>query len=77
MVKRGLGDTSFPGIFAKDVIYFRGFRRVRKKLLDDVSLYKKLYAGKIGFQQVKWVDEGLIKMPTLLPKKEVFDKIFK
>ncbi len=60
-VKRGLGDTSQPGIYAKDVVYFRGFRRIRKRLAGDIGLYAKLYAGKIGYKQVGWVDDGLIK----------------
>lgn len=67
-VKRGLSDTEMPGINAKDVVYFRGFRRVRKRYEEDPKFIQKLYAGKIGFTQVKWVDEGLIKKPKLLPK---------
>lgn len=76
-VKRGLGDTSIPGIYSKDVAYFRGFRRVRKKLANDSSLYKILYAGKISFKQIKWVEEGLIKKPKIVPSKEMFNEIFK
>ncbi len=77
LVKRGLGDTSKPGIFPKSASYFRGFRKVKRKLNADASLYNKLYAGKIGFKQVKWVDEGLIQEPTIVPSKELFKEVFK
>jgi hypothetical protein len=76
-VKRGLGDTSYPGIYAKDIVYFRGFRRVKKKLEANPSLYEKLYAGKISFKQCVWVDEGLIPKAKLVPTKEMWRDIFK
>ena len=40
----GLGDTSKPGIYSKDVVYYRGFRRVRKRLAEDPTAFAKLYA---------------------------------
>lgn len=76
-VKRGLGDTSYPGIYAKDVVYFRGFRKVSRKLEKDPSLYEKLYAGKIDFDQTEWVDEGLIPKADIVPNKELWKSIFK
>ena len=76
-VKRGLEDTSEPGIYAKDVAYFRGFRKVLKKLDEDPTLYKKLFAGKIDFKQCNWVDEGLVKKPEIVPTKEKWEEIFK
>lgn len=76
-VKRGLGDTSKPGIYARDIAYFRGFRRVRRKIAEDKSLYEKLYAGKIDFSQVKWVEDGIIKAPKIILDKKVLEKIFK
>ena len=76
-IKRGLGDTSYPGIYSKDVVYFRGFRRVRNKLEDDKSMYKKLYAGKIDFKQCSWVDSGLIPKAKIVPDKEEWKKIFR
>ncbi len=77
LVKRGLGDTSMPGIFVKPVVYFRGFRKVRKRFESDASLYEKLYAGKISFSQVSWVDEGLIREPKIVPSKKAFEDAFK
>ncbi|MDX9739081.1 MAG: DUF1704 domain-containing protein [Candidatus Dojkabacteria bacterium] len=76
-VKRGLGDTSYPGIYAKDVVYFRGFRKVAYRLEKDRSLYEKLYAGKIGFEQCEWVDTGLIPKAKIVPSKEMWKDIFR
>ena len=76
-VKRGLEDTSEPGIHAKDGAYFRGFRKVLRRLEEDPTLYTKLYAGKIDFKQCNWVDEGLIKKPMIVPTKEKWEEIFK
>lgn len=76
-VKRGLGDTSYPGIYAKDLVYFRGFRRVKKVLASDISMYEKLYAGKIDIKRTKWVDDGLIPKPRIVPTKELWKEIFK
>jgi hypothetical protein len=77
LVKRGLGDTSLPGIYAKSVVYFRGFRKIKKRMAMDVGLYEKLYAGKISFSQVKWVDEGLIKEAKIIPTRKMFENAFK
>lgn len=76
-VKRGLSDTSLGGVYAKDVVYFRGYRRVRRKIAEDETLYAKLFAGKISFNQVKWVDDGLIPKAKVVPTKADFEKIFK
>ncbi len=76
-VKRGLGDTSYPGIYAKDVVYFRGYRKVMKRLEKDASLYEKLYAGKIDFKQTVWVEEGLIPKAEIVPSKEMWKSIFR
>lgn len=76
-VKRGLEDTSYPGIYAKDVVYFRGFRKVMGRLEKDLSLYEKLYAGKIGFEQCEWVDTGLIPKAKIVPSRELWKDIFK
>ena len=76
-VKRGLSDTSYPGIYSKDLVYTRGFRKVIKEFKKEPGLYSTLYAGKIDFKQCEWVEEGLIKKPTILPPtKEEWNKIF-
>jgi len=76
-VKRGLGDTSYPGIYTKDSVYYRGLRRVMKRLQKEPRLYHELYAGKIDFKQCVWVEEGLIRKPSIMPPtKEEWDRIF-
>jgi len=76
-VKRGIADCSYPGIYSKDIVYFRGFNRVKKALERDKSLYEKLYAGKIDFKQCEWVDDGLIPKAKIVPSKEQWSDIFK
>ena len=77
LAKRGMGDTSLPGIYTKSATYFRGFRKIRKRLESDVSLYEKLFAGKISLKHVKWVEEGLIRGPKIVPTKRHFEDAFK
>jgi hypothetical protein len=76
-IKRGLGDTSYPGIYAKDVVYFRGFRKVKRILEKDPTMYEKFYAGKIDVKRARWVDEGLLPKPKVVPSKEKWKEIFK
>ncbi len=76
-VKRGLSDTSKHGIYAKDVVYFRGFRKVSARLAKNPSLYNMLYSGKITFKQCEWVEDGLIPKATNIPTKEEWLSIFK
>jgi len=76
-VKRGLSDTAYSGLYTKDICYFRGFRKVLRKLEKDPSLYELLYAGKIDFKQCKWVREGLLPRPKNVPTKERWQEIFK
>jgi hypothetical protein len=76
-IKRGLNDTAYSGLYTKDIVYFRGFRKILRKLEKDPSLYELLYAGKIDFKQCKWVREGLIPRAKNVPDKEAWEKIFK
>ena len=76
-VKRGLGDTSYPGIYGKDVVYFRGFRKVKRILEKDPTMYEKLYAGKIDIKRTRWVEEGLLPKARVVPSKEMWQEIFK
>ena len=76
-VKRGLADTAKPGIYTKDIVYFRGYRRVLKKLESDKSLYSLLYSGKIDFKQCNWVREGLLPKARIVPTKEMWSRVFK
>jgi hypothetical protein len=77
LAKRGMGDTSLPGVYTKSAAYFRGFRKVRKELALDASLYEKLFAGKISLKHVKWVEEGLIREARIVPTKKNFEDAFR
>lgn len=76
-VKRGLGDTSLSGIYAKDVVYFRGFRKVLAKLTKSPVFYDLLYSGKITFKQCEWVEEGLIPHADKVLTKKNWESIFR
>lgn len=79
-IKRGLCDTSKPGGYTKDAVYFKGFLLTRSRLLEggDV-LYRQLYAGKIPFKMVYLVNNGVIPKPKYVPDapkiKEFLDNI--
>jgi len=75
--KKGLGDASKLGVNTRDVVYFRGYRKVRRKLADNKSLINKMYTGKINFSQIKWIDDGLIKKPKFVLDEKVMKKVFK
>ena len=76
-VKRGLGDTNYPGIYTKDIVYFRGFKKVKRALEKDKLLYEKLYAGKIDLKQCEWVDDGLLPRAKIVPSKQEWNELFK
>jgi len=53
-LKRGFEDTSVPGVFAKEAMYYEGMIEV-KDFLDGGGNLKKLYAGKIGLTDLEYV----------------------
>ncbi len=64
--KRGLTDTSLPGGFIKDHLYFEG-RENLKKFIKKGGEIKLLFAGKIGLKDLPLVEQGIIAKPKLLP----------
>ncbi|MCP4810793.1 MAG: DUF1704 domain-containing protein [Proteobacteria bacterium] len=60
-LKRGLADPGAPGVYAKDVVYYRGHRRV-KAYLEAGKPVKDLFVGKVGLDDPvsEWLDAGLI-----------------
>lgn len=58
-IKRGLARPDLPGVFAKDTVYLRGYRRVRAWLDagGDIAL---LYVGKVGLHHPvgAWIRAG-------------------
>ncbi|MFC1733216.1 tyrosine/phenylalanine carboxypeptidase domain-containing protein [candidate division KSB1 bacterium] len=65
--KRGLTDTSQPGAFTKDFVYFKGYRMILDFVKNGGDL-RELYYGKINLQDLDLVKKvkGL-KAPTFLP----------
>ena len=65
--KRGLKDTSKPGAFTKDCVYFKGYRMI-KDFVDKGGDIRDLYYGKINLNDLDLVKKvkGL-KAPVYLP----------
>lgn len=64
--KRGLEDTEVPGGYIKDLVYFRGYQKV--KTLDEPTI-QRLYHGKIGIEHLSVLDEmDHVVPPKYLPK---------
>lgn len=55
-VKRGLQNTNQPGAFTKDLAYFNGQQTILQFIKDkDENEIKKLYVGKIGIADLKYL----------------------
>lgn len=54
-LKRGLADTSLPGLFARDAIYYQGMLDV-KNYLDQGGDPLPLFAAKTSLQYIKQVN---------------------
>jgi len=65
--KRGLADTSKPGAFTKDYVYFKGYKKILDFIKNGGNL-KDLYYGKINIDDLELVKKvkGL-KAPMYLP----------
>ena len=65
--KRGLKDTSKPGAFTKDVVYFKGYRMIQD-FVNKGGDIRDLYYGKINLNDLDLVKKvkGL-KAPVYLP----------
>ena len=66
--KRGLSDTSRPGAFTKDIIYYQGFKQV-SEFVENGGRLKDLYIGKFNLQDMDLVKKiaGLVE-PKYLPE---------
>lgn len=69
-LKRGLARPDLPGVYGKDIVYYRGSRRVRS-WLDEGNDVGLLYVGKVGLDDPvgAWLAEGLL---TRQPVPRVF-----
>jgi len=56
--KRGLQDTNHPGALTKDLAYFIGHQMINQ-LVEDKGMHelKKLYIGKIGISDLKYLGD--------------------
>lgn len=66
-IKRGLARPELPGTYAKDSVYLRGYRLVRR-WLDQGGATEHLYVGKVGVQDpvAAWLADGWVQ-PAPLP----------
>ncbi|MBK9644314.1 MAG: DUF1704 domain-containing protein [Deltaproteobacteria bacterium] len=65
-LKRGLADPEAPGVYAKDVVYYTGLRKVRAYLAAGRPL-EHLFVGKVSVDDPvgAWIDAGLVTVqPT-------------
>ena len=67
-LKRGLADPGSPGVYAKDIVYYRGHRKV-KEWVEAGNPVSHLYVGKVGVEDpvAEWLDAGLIT-PQPVPR---------
>ncbi len=66
-LKRGMGDTSKPGAFAKDLVYFRGARMIDEFVENEGDL-ARLYIGRVALEDLETIEAlpGIVR-PILLP----------
>jgi hypothetical protein len=65
-IKRGLNDTCEFGGYTKDQIYLSGYLKIKE--LDNSEL-RKLYMGKIGIDDIKYIEKSNIKIENYyIPK---------
>lgn len=68
-IKRGISDTSLPGGYIKDYVYYQGFQEVKHFLLCHPEAYEKMYYGSISLGDLdvlkseihnEWIHQGII-----------------
>ncbi|MCB9746098.1 MAG: DUF1704 domain-containing protein [Alphaproteobacteria bacterium] len=67
-LKRGLADPSKPGVYAKDIVYYRGTKRVQEWRAAGNPI-ELLYVGKVGVDDPvqEWIDQGLLARRPVPP----------
>lgn len=66
-VKRGLGDSSKPGAFTKDALYFSGYLQVQDFVINGGNL-RELYYGKFNLEDLPLIKKIQdLKEPMILP----------
>lgn len=75
-VKRGLSDTSIPGVYTKSYIYHTGYSKVKELIRNDSKNYQYLFAGKLSFDQLDLVKNGIVNTPKIVFDKDFFESRF-
>ena len=63
-IKRGLRDTSLPGGFIKDYVYFQGFYEIKNAIQKNRDCFYKLYYGSISLNDLTILDEEAEQLLT-------------
>lgn len=73
-VKRGIGNTLYPGAFTKDHLYLDGYFKVKRYMQRGGEL-RRLYYGKIGLEDLAAVEKipGLVN-PLFLSNMKHYTK---
>jgi len=66
-VKRGVCDTSQPGGFTKDLVYWEGYWLVADYLRDPAHDIKDLYWGKVGIEELEDLRARAVTTGLLYP----------
>ncbi|MBU0579165.1 DUF1704 domain-containing protein [Patescibacteria group bacterium] len=72
--KRGLEDTSQPGGFTKDLVYFEGMVKVWNNLKQNDFNISQLYFGKMAFEDVEKAVKISPNFKPVLPSFFVVDQ---
>ncbi len=72
--KRNISDTSLPGGFTKDYVYFSGYYKVKKYVGKNSKKLKRLFLGKIKISDIrllrKFIKEHENSIETIFDKNE-------
>ena len=69
--KRNLCDTSQPGGFTKDYVYFSGYYKIKDYVKGDIEKLKDLFIGKIKLKDLKILSKFLEKNKNKI--RTIFD----
>lgn len=73
-VKRGMKDVSQPGAFTKDILYYKGYKLVRKFVEKNGNI-QDLYKGKIAIEDLQYLEHFNNLIPAkYLPKHLITPK---
>lgn len=65
--KRGLNDTSQPGGFSKDLVYFEGIVKIWQWMMDAHNDPRDLYLGRIGLADITKTKLKIKDVKTVFP----------